>query len=449
MAGHHYLPNTPADRKAMLNTIGVQSVEELFADIPADIRLKQPLELPAAVSELEILRMMQQRAGRNGNVDDYPCFLGAGAYDHFIPSIVSHLSGRAEFYTAYTQYQPEISQGGLQALWEYQSFICELTGLDVSNASLYDGATAAAEAMNLACGVTGRKKVLISGAVHPFYRQVAATYARDFGFSIQILPVLEGKTAVDQAAALFDSDTAAVIMQTPNFYGIIEDMAVFGEAAHRYGGLLVAVVNPTSLALLQPPGEYGADIAVGEGQPLGLGLNFGGPYLGFMAVREKYMRRMPGRIVGQTVDTQGCRGFVLTLQAREQHIRREKAYSNICSNEGLCAVMAGIYIAAMGREGLRQIANTCLQKAHYTAQRIATIPGYSLAYGSPFFHEFVLKTPRSAAQINSALWEKGIIGGLDLATVDEARADQLLLCVTEKRTKAEIDELVSVLEGLK
>ena len=449
MAGHHYLPNTPADRQAMLKTIGVQSVEALFADIPADIRLKQPLELPAAVSELEILRMMQQQAGRNGNVDDYPCFLGAGAYDHFIPSIVSHLSGRAEFYTAYTQYQPEISQGGLQALWEYQSFICELTGLDVSNASLYDGATATAEAMNLACGVTGRKKVLISGAVHPFYRQVAATYARDFGFSIQIMPVVEGKTAADQAAALLDSDIAAVIVQTPNFYGIIEDMAGFGEAVHRHGGLLVAVVNPTSLALLQPPGEYGADIAVGEGQPLGLGLNFGGPYLGFMAVREKYMRRMPGRIVGQTVDTKGRRGFVLTLQAREQHIRREKAYSNICSNEGLCAVMAGIYIAAMGREGLRQIANACLQKAHYMAQRIAAIPGYSLAYGSPFFHEFVVKTPRSAAQINSALWEKGIIGGLDLATVDVARADQLLLCVTEKRTKAEIDELVSVLEGLK
>jgi glycine dehydrogenase subunit 1 len=449
MAGHHYLPNTPADRQAMLNTIGVQSVEELFADIPADIRLKQPLELPAAISELEILRMMQQRAGRNSNVDDYPCFLGAGAYDHFIPSVVSHLAGRAEFYTAYTQYQPEISQGGLQALWEYQSFICELTGLEVSNASLYDGATATAEAMNLACGVTGRKKVLISGAVHPFYRQVAATYARDLGFAIQILPVVEGKTAADQAAALLDSDTAAVIMQTPNFYGIIEDMAGFGEAVHRHGGLFVAVVNPTSLALLQPPGEYGADIAVGEGQPLGLGLNFGGPYLGFMAVREKYMRRMPGRIVGQTVDTQGRRGFVLTLQAREQHIRREKAYSNICSNQGLCAVMAGIYIAAMGQQGLQQIANTCLQKAHYTAQRIAAIPGYSLAYGSSFFHEFVVKTPRSAAQVNRALWDKGIIGGLDLATVDTAKADQLLLCVTEKRTKAEIDELVSVLEGLK
>ncbi len=449
MAGHHYLPNTPADRQAMLNTIGVQSVEALFADIPADIRLKQPLELPSAVSELEILRMMQQRAGRNSNVDDYPCFLGAGAYDHFIPSVVSHLAGRAEFYTAYTQYQPEISQGGLQALWEYQSFICELTGLEVSNASLYDGATAAAEAMNLACGVTGRKKVLISGAVHPFYRQVAATYARDLGFAIQILPVVEGKTAADQAVALLDSDTAAVIVQTPNFYGIIEDMAGFGEAVHRHGGLFVAVVNPTSLALLQPPGEYGADIAVGEGQPLGLGLNFGGPYLGFMAVREKYMRRMPGRIVGQTVDTQGRRGFVLTLQAREQHIRREKAYSNICSNQGLCAVMAGVYIAAMGQQGLQQIANTCMQKAHYTAQRIAAIPGYSLAYGSPFFHEFVVKTPRSAAQVNRALWDKSIIGGLDLATVDAAKADQLLLCVTEKRTKAEIDELVSVLEGLK
>jgi glycine dehydrogenase subunit 1 len=449
MAGHHYLPNTPADRQAMLKTIGVQSVEELFADLPADIRLKQPLELPPAVSELEILRMMQERAGRNSNVDQFPCFLGAGAYDHFVPSVVSHLAGRAEFYTAYTQYQPEISQGGLQALWEYQSFICELTGLDVSNASLYDGATATAEAMNLACGVTGRKKVLISAAVHPFYRQVVATYARDFGFAVHVIPVVQGKTAADELIALVDDETAAVILQTPNFYGIIEDMAAFGEAVHRKGGLFVAVVNPISLALLQSPGQYGADIAVGEGQPLGLGLNFGGPYLGFMAVREKYMRRMPGRIVGQTVDIEGRRGFVLTLQAREQHIRREKAYSNICSNEGLCAVMAAIYVSAMGREGLRQVANSCLQKAHYAAQRIAVLPGYSLAHTGPFFHEFVIKTPRPASEINSLLLTKGIIGGLDLATLDAAMADQLLFCVTEKRTSGEIDELVAVLEGLK
>lgn len=448
MAGQHYLPNTPDDRQAMLQAIGVQSVEELFADIPADIRLPRPLSLPPAVSELQIMRIMQQRAGRNSNVDEYPCFLGAGAYDHFIPSVVSHLAGRAEFYTAYTQYQPEISQGGLQALWEYQSFICELTGLDVSNASLYDGATATAEAMNLACGVTGRKKVLISDAVHPFYRQVTATYARDFGFSIQSLPVADGKTVLAEAAGLVDKEIAAIIVQSPNFYGVIEDMAGLGEAVHRHGGLFVAVVNPTSLALLQPPGQYGADVAVGEGQPLGLGLNFGGPYLGFMAVREKYTRRMPGRIVGQTVDTQGRRGFVLTLQAREQHIRREKAYSNICSNEGLCAVMAGIYIAAMGRDGLRQVAHACLQKAHYAAQRIAGLPGYSLVHNGPFFHEFVIKTPCPAADINAALLAKGIIGGLDLGTADSERSDQLLLCVTEKRTREEIDQLVAALEGL-
>lgn len=448
MAGYHYLPNTPDDRQAMLQAIGVQSVEELFADIPADIRLNRSLALPPAVSEFQVMRIMQQRAGSNSNIDEYPCFLGAGAYDHFIPSIVSHLAGRAEFYTAYTQYQPEISQGGLQALWEYQSFICELTGLDVSNASLYDGTTAAAEAMNLACGVTGRKKVLISDAVHPFYRQVAATYARDFGFTIQSLPVADGKTVLAEAAGLVDKEIAAIIVQSPNFYGLIEDMAEHGEAAHHHGGLFIAIVNPTSLALLQPPGQYGADIAVGEGQPLGLGLNFGGPYLGFMAVREKYMRRMPGRIVGQTVDSQGRRGFVLTLQAREQHIRREKAYSNICSNEGLCAVMAGIYLAAMGRDGLRQVANTCLQKAHYAAQQIAALPGFSLVNKGPFFHEFVIKTPCLAADANTVLLAKGIIGGLDLGTVDSERADQLLLCVTEKRTREEIDQLVSVLEGL-
>ncbi|WP_312337328.1 aminomethyl-transferring glycine dehydrogenase subunit GcvPA [Anaerospora hongkongensis] len=448
MAGQHYLPNTPADRQTMLQAIGVQSVEELFADIPADIRLTRPLSLPPALSELQIMRIMQQKAASNRNVEEYPCFLGAGAYDHFIPAVVSHLAGRAEFYTAYTQYQPEISQGGLQALWEYQSFICELTGLDVSNASLYDGATAAAEAMNLACGVTGRKKVLISEAVHPFYRQVAATYARDFGFLIQTLPVAEGKTVLPETAGLVDKEIAAIIVQSPNFYGIIEDMANFSEAVHRHGGLFVAVVNPTSLALVQPPGQYGADIAVGEGQPLGLGLNFGGPYLGFMAVREKYMRRMPGRIVGQTVDSQGRRGFVLTLQAREQHIRREKAYSNICSNEGLCAVMAGIYIAAMGHDGLRHVANMCLQKAHYAAKQIAALPGYSLLYNGPFFHEFVIKTPCPAADINAALLAKGIIGGLDLGTVDSDRTDQLLLCVTEKRTREEIDQLVAALEGL-
>lgn len=449
MAGRHYLPNTDVDRQAMQQLIGIKETEELFVDIPAGIRLNRLLDLPAALSEPEMLRLMQNRAAQNCHVDEYPCFLGAGAYDHFVPAVVPHMAGRSEFYTAYTQYQPEISQGGLQALWEYQSYICELTGLDVSNASLYDGATATAEAMNLACGVTGRSKVLVSAAVHPFYRQVLATYAHDFGFTVETIGLTEGKTDAAKLMAAMDKQTAAVIAQTPNFYGLVEDLSTVSEAIHQQGGLLISVVNPISLAILKSPSEYGADIAVGEGQPLGLGLNFGGPYLGFMAVKEKYMRRMPGRIVGQTLDRDGRRGFVLTLQAREQHIRREKAYSNICSNQGLCAITAAIYVSAMGKEGLCQVAQACVQKAHYAAQRISTLPGYSLSYSGHFFHEFVVDLPRSAAEVNRILLANKMIGGLDLGTVDIAMANQMLFCVTESRTVAEIDALVAVLEGLK
>lgn len=448
MAGRHYLPHTDEDRLEMLTAIGVTSTEALFADIPAGIRLNRPLDLPAAVSEMEVFRLMQNRAAQNADTDAYPCFVGAGAYDHFVPAVVPHLAGRSEFYTAYTQYQPEISQGGLQALWEYQSYICELTGLDVSNASLYDGATAAAEAMNLACGVTGRTKVVVSAGVHPFYRRVLATYAHDLGFAVEIIALQEGKTDMGVLAKAVDHQTAAVIGQTPNFLGVIEDFQAVAELVHQQGGLLVSVVNPISLALLTPPGAYGADIAVGEGQPLGLGLNFGGPYLGFMAVKDKYMRRMPGRIVGQTTDHEGRRGFVLTLQAREQHIRREKAYSNICSNEGLCAVMAAIYLSAVGKKGLRQVAEACVHKAHYAAERIVAVAGCSMVYDSPFFHEFVIRLPRPAAEVSRLLLEAGIIGGLDLGIIDPARADQMLFCVTEKRTAAEIDALVAVLEGL-
>lgn len=448
MAGRHYLPHTDEDRQEMLAAIGVSSTEELFADIPASIRLQRPLELPTAVSELEAFRLMQNRAAQNVHTDAYPCFLGAGAYDHFIPAVVPHLAGRSEFYTAYTQYQPEISQGGLQALWEYQSFICELTGLDASNASLYDGATAVAEAMNLACGVTGRTKVLVSSGVHPFYRQVLATYAHDRGFTIEEISLRDGTTDIEELTKAVDSQTAAVIGQTPNFFGVIEEFQSIAELVHQQGGLFVSIMNPISLALLKSPGTYGADIAVGEGQPLGLGLNFGGPYLGFMAVKEKYMRRMPGRIVGQTTDRDGRRGFVLTLQAREQHIRREKAYSNICSNEGLCAVMAAIYLSAMGPAGLRQVAEACVQKAHYAAQRIRTVPGCSLVYDRAFFHEFVIRLPKQAAHVNRLLLDAGIIGGLDLGTIDSTRSDQMLFCVTEKRTIAEINALVAVLEGL-
>ncbi len=453
MGGKHYLPATKEDREAMLASIGIQNIEELFADIPSAVRLAKNLFLPAAMDELTLTAHLRKVAARNTDIDSAPCFLGAGAYDHFIPSVVSDLTGRSEFYTAYTQYQAEISQGGLQALWEYQSMICELTGMDVANSSLYDGATALAEAMNMACGASGRRRILISAGLHPHYRQVLATYACDLGIQLEVIPLVNGVTDKEALLAAVNSDTAGVLLQSPNFYGCIEDMTGIADEVHRQGGLLVLAVNPISLGILKPPADYGADIAVGEGQMLGLGLNFGGPYLGFMAVREKWMRRMPGRIVGKTIDKEGRNGFVLTLQAREQHIRREKAYSNICSNEGLCALTAAIYLTAAGKQGLLAVAELCAQKAHYAAKQIAALPGYDLEFSSPFFHEFVVRTPIPAAELRTKLLSSGIIGGLDLAGTNHVFAadgfGRMLLCVTEKRTKSEIDQLVAVLGGAK
>lgn len=445
--GGNYLPNTDQDRQAMLDAIGVASLDDLFVDIPDTIRLQRRLDLPEAMPEIDLVRMLTQKAACNQHAGEYPCFLGGGAYDHYVPSVVPHLAGRSEFYTAYTQYQAEISQGGLQALWEYQSMICELTGMDVSNASLYDGGTALAEAMSLACGATGRTKVLVSAAVSPLYRKVLTTYAKDLGFRIVGIPAAAGQSDCQAIAAACDSETAAVIVQNPNFFGTIEDFSGLADSVHASGALLIASVHPISLALIKPPGQYGADIVVGEGQPLGLGLNFGGPYLGFMAVKEKFMRRMPGRIVGQTTDSAGRRGFVLTLQAREQHIRREKAYSNICSNQALCAVTAAMYLAVTGKQGLRQVAELCLSKAHYLADGLQKLPGCSLAYQAPFFMEFVLKTTEPPAQINQRLFHHGIIGGLDLGRFDSAWADHMLISVTEKRTRAEMDAFVAIVGG--
>jgi glycine dehydrogenase subunit 1 len=451
MGGYHYLPATTADRQAMLAAIGAGHVTELFAAIPDNVRLNRALNLPPARSELELTALLRKMAAQDTDVDAAPCFLGAGAYDHFVPAVVNNLAARSEFYTAYTQYQAEISQGGLQALWEYQSLICELTGLDVANASLYDGATALAEAMHMACGATGRSRVVISAGIHPFYRQVLATYAHDLGIHLELLPTANGVTDKQALLAAIGSETAAVLLQSPNFLGCIENMDGIADSIHKQGGLLVAAVNPISLAILRPPGDYGADIAVGEGQPLGLGLNFGGPYLGFMAVREKFMRRMPGRIVGRTTDHEGRPGFVLTLQAREQHIRRGKAFSNICSNEGLCALMAAIYLTTAGKQGLVEVATLCAQKAHYAARQIAALPGYSIAFTSPFFLEFVVQLPCPASEIQDRLLAHNIIGGLDLAATDAALADHserhMLFAVTEKRTKTEIDQLVAILGG--
>ncbi len=443
-----YLPHTAVDRQAMLAAIGVAATEDLFADIPAGLRLDRPLALPAALAEQELARHLRDLAGQNASLGEYACFLGAGAYDHYIPSVVDHVIGRSEFYTAYTQYQPEISQGYLQALWEYQSMICALTGLDVANASLYDGGTALAEAAMMACAATGRQEVVVARAVHPHYRIILGTYAADRGLTVKEAPFADGATGVAGLAELAGPATAAVIVQTPNFFGCLEDVAAAAELAHKAGALLVVAADPVALGVLEAPGALGADIVVGEGQPLGLPVSFGGPYLGFFAATEKLMRKMPGRIVGQTTDFEGTRGFVLTLQAREQHIRREKATSNICSNEALCSLAAAVYLTAVGREGLREVAELCLKKAHYAHAELVNRKVCQPVFGAPFFQEFAVRCAKPVAAVNAALRREKIIGGLDLGRYYPELAGCMLLCVTEKRTKAEIDRLVRTMEAV-
>ena len=442
-----YLPHTEDDRQAMLAAVGVRSVQDLYADVPASLRLNRELALPPALSEPELISHFYRLAGQNADLGAYACFLGAGAYDHYIPSVVDHILRRSEFYTAYTQYQPEIAQGYLQALWEYQSMICELTGLDVANASLYDGGTALAEAAMVACGATGRSRLAVAGALHPHYRQLLQTYGIDRGYQLADVPPVNGVVNAAGLAAAVDGATAAVILQTPNFFGCLEDVAAAASIAHSQGALLIVSADPMSLSLLEAPGALGADIVTGEGQPLGLSLAFGGPYLGFFAATEKLMRKIPGRIVGQTSDFEGTRGFVLTLQAREQHIRREKANSNICSNEALCALAAAVYLSAMGREGFRQAGELCLSKARYTYERLLTLSGCQPVFHAPFFKEFVVRCRRPAAEINRKLLAENIIGGLDLGRYYPEMEGCLLIAVTEKRTKEEIDRLVSGMEA--
>lgn len=437
-----YLPHTQADRRAMLEAIGVDSVEELFADVPADLRMKGSLALPLALSEPELVRHLCALATDNQNLQDTVCFLGAGAYDHYIPSVVDHVIRRSEFYTAYTQYQPEISQGYLQALWEYQSMICELTGMEVSNASMYDGGTAVAEAAMMACAAAGKNKVMIAAAVHPHYRQILHTYGRDRNMEVQLAPYTDGLTDPDKLSQALESGTAAVIIQYPNFFGGIEDLKALADAAHAKGAYLIAVVDPIALGLLEAPGALGADIVVGEGQGLGLSVSFGGPYLGFFATTEKLMRKMPGRIVGQTVDNRGNRGFVLTLQAREQHIRRDKANSNICSNQALCALTAAVYLSTVGKVGLQEVASQCIQKANYAYRSLTSMNGCEAVFSGPFFKEFVVRVNKPVADINRQLLAKGVLGGLDLGRYYPELEGCMLLCVTEKRTKQEIDRLV-------
>jgi len=448
-----YSPHTDSDRAKMLAEIGVKSVGDLFLDVPESVRYPE-LKLPPPLSEMEILRELRAMSEENANLDHYACFLGAGAYNHFVPSVVGHVVGRSEFYTAYTPYQPEISQGTLQAIFEYQSMVCALTGMDVANASHYDGATSLAEAALMAVNVARgkRRKIIVSPTVHPEYRATLRTYTP--GPDLTVIGDLEvgsWRLEVGDLKALLNDDTACLIIQNPNFFGQLEEIGELNrlaEAVHAAGAILIVDTDPISLGLFTPPGEYGADIVVGEGQPLGNALNFGGPYLGLFACREEYMRKVPGRLVGETVDTKGRRGFVLTLSAREQHIRRERATSNICSNEALCALAAGAYLAAMGKSGLRKVAELCYHKAHYAARQIAAIPGFDLVGDKPFFKEFVVRCPRPPSEINEALLERGIIGGYDLGRDYPHLENHMLLCVTEINTKEEIDSLTNALANL-
>ena len=445
-----YIPHTEADRAAMLKAIGVEDVDDLFRDVPGAIK-NPKLDLPSPLSEMEALRRLQALSERNMDTVHYISFLGAGAYDHFVPSVVKHIISRSEFYTAYTPYQPEISQGTLQSIFEYQSMICELTGMDVANASHYDGATSLAEAVLMAYYAARRKRrrVVISPTVHSEYRQVLRTYAQGLGLEIvgDSPGILRGAAVDwDALAALIDDATCCVVAQNPDFFGQLHELGGIINAAHAAGALAIVSADPTSLGLLQPPGEYGADVVVGEGQGLGVGLQFGGPYLGIFACKEKHMHRMAGRLVGETVDVDGKRGYVLTLTAREQHIRRERATSNICTNQALCALAAGVYLAAMGRTGLRRIAELCYHKAHYAAERIAALPGFSLAASGPFFNEFVVACPQSAHYINDALLEHNIIGGYVLEADYPHLENHMLFCVTETINRDEIDELVTRLE---
>jgi len=443
-----YLPHTPEDRQSMLTAIGVEQVEELFRDIPAQLFLNRPLQLPPAMSESELVTSLHKIASRNANLGDYTCFLGAGAYDHYIPSVIDHVIGRSEFYTAYTQYQPEISQGYLQALWEYQSMICQLTGMGVSNASMYDGGTALAEAAMMACNVTGRSEVLVANTVHPHYRTVLSTYGMDQDYTITEFGYQDGTVNLEELTQLMSKKIGAILIQSPNFFGCIEDVKKIADLAHAQGTLLIVAVDPISLGILEAPGILGADIVVGEGQPMGLAPAFGGPYLGFFAATEKLMRKMPGRIVGQTVDHEGNRGFVLTLQAREQHIRREKATSNICSNEALCALTAAVYLSAVGKEGLRQVAELSLQKAHYAYRQLTEIEGITTVFKASYFKEFVIRCTKPIAQINKDLLQEKIIGGLDLGTYYPELSNCMLLCVTEKRSHEDINRLVKLLGAM-
>ena len=437
-----YIANTPDDVRVMLEAIGLESLDQLFDMIPPEYRLGRPLAIPEALGELELTSTIGELLGRNIGADLRPCFLGGGCYDHFIPAVVDNLASRGEFYTAYTPYQPEASQGTLQATFEFQTLITQLTGLDVSNASLYDGGSAVSEAVLMALTLTRRLgRVVVAGSVHPEYRQTLSTFMANLEPEVVTVAPRNGRLDPKSLDEAITDDTAAVVIQQPNFFGQLEDVEALIDAAHRKGALAIVSVDPISLGLLRRPGGYGADIVVAEGQGLGIPMAYGGPFLGIMACREEYVRKMPGRIVGQTTDRNGKRCWVLTLQTREQHIRREKATSNICTNQGLLALRSSIYLAAVGPSGLRQAAELSTRKAHYAAEQLARVPGLSLAFTGPFFKEFVVRSTQDPTRLLAEVGRLGYHGGIALGRWYPELADGILVAVTEKRTRAEIEGL--------
>jgi glycine dehydrogenase subunit 1 len=439
-----YIPNSPEERIEMLEAIGLGSAEELFDSIPQDLRLQRPLNTPAALSEIELLNTFERMGAQNAGARRIS-FLGGGAYSHYIPTIVDHILSRSEFFTAYTPYQPEISQGTLQTIFEFQTLVCQLTGMEVANASMYDGSTALAEAVLMAERVTKRSKVVASSATHPQYLEVVRTYVQHAGIHLELVEFDE-KTGQSWQTLIraIDDQTAALVVQSPNFFGCVEDLAALADAAHARGALLVvAVTEAMSLGLLKSPGACGADIVVAEGQSFGVPLSFGGPYVGLFATREKYARQIPGRLVGEAYDKQGRRGFVLTLATREQHIRREKATSNICTNEGLIALAATVYLETMGRRGVQEAAQQSAQKAAYTARQISRLKGYSLPFSGPYFNEFIVRAPGKALDLLRRLGkERGIDGGIALSRFMPDRPSDFLVCVTENNSRDQIDALV-------
>jgi glycine dehydrogenase subunit 1 len=441
-----YTQLTNNDVTAMLERIGAPSVDALFAGVSDDIRLERELDLPPAMSEPALLADLEALASRNRDCTELVCFLGGGAYDHFIPTVVDALASQSEFVTAYTPYQAEASQGSLQIFYEYQTMICQLTGMDVSNASLYDGASAAAEAALMARAVTGKRKLLVSAGVHPETRAVLATYLRDLPLDMVMVETTGGRTNLEDLRRQADEDVSAVLIQSPNVFGCVESLDKAAAVAHEAGGLLIASVDPISCGLLKLPGACGADIVIGEGQPLGVPLSFGGPFLGFMACRQEFLRKMPGRLVGRTTDNEGRIGYCLTLQTREQHIRRDRATSNVCTNQGLLALRATIYMTVMGRTGLRRVASLCLDKAHYAAEQIDALEGFSLRFGAPFFKEFVVRTTKNVDAVLDHARSKGILAGVPLGRWFSDMKDCFAVAVTEKRTREEIDALVAVLK---